>query len=227
MAVEKIQSLCPENNAFTNDAESLNISAEQEAAVNFEAAVPLNYGADHVIIEQMNTGVEYTIPATDTTPEQKVVSKRLWAAEMDDNENVVSLRTLGVPSIRNIAFSEKTKDSTPPVVGAVKDAQGKWKAEKGAYTLQACADTSFIKGQDRRYVVVRPVTIVPTRKAVAYVPTYKDKKLVTKSGNCVVEVNDRFHMFQVVGTPSEAVIAKVLEAIKNDPTASKHFYARS
>ena len=227
MAVEVIKSMCPENNEFVNDDKALNITEDQERSVNFEAAVPLNYGAEHVIVEQMNTGVEYTIPATETTPEQKVVSKRLWAAELNDDEEVVSLRTLGVSSIRGIAFSEKTKDSVPPVIGTYKDQSGKLKAEKGAYTLRACEDTTFIKGQDRRYVVVRPVTIVPTRKAVAYVPKYKEGKLQQKANQCVIDINDRFHMFSVVGTPSDEVVAKVLKAIQNDPTASANFYARS
>lgn len=218
---ENVTSLCPEQNNYAS-GDSLNITKQQEESANFEPSTPLNYGAEHIIVEQQNTGVDYDIPGVGTR-----TSKRFWAGEFDGDE-LVSLRTIGVSSLRGIAFEEKTSTSqAAPIIEAVQRSSDKsWHAAAGSYKVRALDDTSFIKGENLRYVVTKAVTVIPQRRATVFTAQYKDGALVVKSDKCGVDTNDRFIFFTKGEDPSADKVKKVLDAIKKDAQVEKHFYAR-
>ena len=218
---EVLMSLCPEKEEFVTDAKELAISDKQEASVNFEARVPLTLGHRHVIVPQKNTGKTFDIPGVG-----KRTSKRLIAVELDENDNVLSIRTIGVSSIRGIAFAEvKSALDAAPEIEAVQDPETKaWKAAPGSYKVRAINDSSFIKGEDHRYIVRNAVTIVPEDLVQVWGPEFKDQQLVVKAGKVGLQKNDRFYKYSLGLRPTDELVAKCMEAVMKDPI-SANFYS--
>lgn len=219
---EVVYSLCPEKEEFVSDVEKLLISEDQERSVNFEARVPLTLGHRHVIVPQKNTGKEFDIPGVG-----KRTSKRLVAVELDENDNVLAIRTIGVSSLRGIAFEEITSSSAPaPVIEAVQDPENKkWKAAPGSYKVRAINDSSFIKGEDKRYIVRNAVTVIPERVCTVWGPEFSDGQLVHKSGKVSLQKNDRFYFYSLGLRPTDELVAKCVKAIADDPKVSANFYS--
>ena len=218
---EVIVSLCPEKEEFVSNAEDLQITDRQEESVNFEARVPLTLGHRLVIVPQKNTGKTFDIPGVG-----KRISKRLVAVELDAEDNILAIRTLGVSSLRGIAFAEiKNTLDAAPEIEAVQDPDTKaWKAAPGSYKVRAINDSSFIKGADHRYIVRNAVTVIPEEIAQVWAPEFKDQQLVVKAGKVALTKNDRFYKYSLGLKPTDELVAKCMEAIMKDPI-NEHFYS--
>lgn len=218
---EVLMSLCPEKEEFVSNEKDLRISDEQQVSVNDEVRVPLTLGHRHIIVPQKNTCKIVNVPGVG-----KVISPRLIAVEVDDNDNVLAIRTISISGLRRIAFTEiKTALDPEPVIEAVWDSEIKvWKAAPYSYKVRALNCSPFIKGEDNRYVVHDAVTIIPEDIVHVWRPKFINQQIVVENGKVVLQRYDRFYKYSLGARPSEELVAKCLNAIEKDCTVSYNFY---
>ena len=215
MAKEKV-SLCPEHNEYVS-GDARKITDRQQEAANFERTPVLNPALRWIIPPQENCAVKMNI-----TGVGERISKRIWAAGLNADGNVESVRSISVASLRAMALGYVKEGVAAPEVSAVTNAEGNLRTAPGTSYIHAMDDTTFIKGENNFYVVKESVAIQPAGSAEVYQAKFEEGKMQAVDGK-VALVTTTMKFFNLLSTPTEAEVAAATAAIKE--AVEDQFYA--
>lgn len=215
MAKENLN-LCPEKNEYVA-GDARYISDKQQESVNFERTPVLDPSLRWVVPAQENCAVKMNI-----TGVGERTSRRIWAAGLDDNNKVISVRSLGVATLRAMALGLVKDGVAAPVISATKNDEGATRTAPGTQYIHAMNDTTWIKGENHLYVVKQPVTIQPAGSSEVYQAKFIDGKMQATDGHVELETTN-MKFYNRLPDPSEADIKAATDAIK--ASVGDHFYA--
>lgn len=216
--------LCPETLNFSSNADSLNLNAKQEESIeNSIRNAALDSNLVYVIVPQKNTAVDYVIGRnTDNTPRQ-VTSHRFFCAGFDSLGNLVEVRTVGVQTLRAMAYCFVEDGVAAPIIKVEDNGKGNFKAVQGTTYVRAMDDTRFIKVVDHRAAVDRPTAFRALGTRDAYASKFGDDRIMMRDeqGNAVLEVT-HMKMFVKDSLPAAELVKAALEACKE--VGGNNFY---
>lgn len=215
MAKEVIN-LCPEKNTYVS-GDARKINDKQQESVNFERTPLLDPALRWIAPAQENFAAEVNIPEVG-----KRISKRFWFAGLDATGKVVSVRSISVASLRQMALGLVKEGVDAPVISATLNAEGATRTAPGTQYIHAMADTSWIRGENHFYVVKTPVALKPAGAAEVYQAEFKEGKMQAIDGKVALTTTN-MKFFELVAAPTDAEIATAVEAIKD--SANDQFYA--
>ncbi len=215
MAKEVIN-LCPEKNTYVS-GDARKINDKQQESVNFERTPLLDPALRWIAPAQENFAAEVNIPEVG-----KRISKRFWFAGLDATGKVVSVRSISVASLRQMALGLVKEGVDAPVISATLNAEGATRTAPGTQYIHAMADTSWIRGENHLYVVKSPIALKPAGAAEVYQAKFVEGKMQAIDGKVALETTN-MKFFELLGAPTDAEIAAATEAIKD--SVSDQFYA--
>ncbi len=211
MAKEVI-SLLNEDTQFSNKVE---INENLENSLNFKGTAPLNTELRYILVPQKNTAASYVID------KKQIVSPRFFVAGIDDNNRIVEVRTIGVNTMRAMAYAFVTLGEPAPEIRVEMNENGKYRAVQGTSYVHAMSSTKFIEAADHRAIVKTTVTLVPLGARPVYRSTWDDGQMVVSDGKAVLGT-ENMKMFQVTDNPTEDLVKEAIKVIKE--AAGQDFY---
>lgn len=223
MAKSKV-TLCPETLNFNASSDALNFHEKQEASI--EASIrnaALDSNLVYVIVPQKNTAVDYNIPVENGAP-RKVASKRFFCAGFDSLGNLVEVRTVGVQTLRAMAFCFVDDVIAKPIIKTEPNGKGNYRAVQGTTYVRAMDDTRFIKIVNQRAIVECPTAIRALGTRDVYASSFGPDGIMRRdaNGNAILQVN-RMKMFTKATLPSAELIEKAMNACEE--VGGSNFYA--
>lgn len=215
--------LCPETLNFNASSDALNLSEKQEASI--EASIrnaALDSNLVYVIVPQKNTAVDYAI-TTDDGVSRKVASKRFFCAGFDSLGNLVEVRTVGVQTLRAMAFCFVEDGVAAPIIKVEPNGKGNFKAVQGTTYVRAMDDTRFIKVADHRATVDRPTAFRALGTRDAYASKFGADGIMERDeqNNAILDVT-HMKMFVKDSLPAKELVQAALEACKE--VGGSNFY---
>lgn len=208
---KEIVFVCPETLSFTNDDKALNISEKQEQSINAPRNAPLDPALHYVIVPQKNTAVNYRI-IIDGTPQVRP-SKRFFCVGFDDQGNFVEVRTVGVSTLRGMAYAFKEDGKAAPTIHVEINDEGNYRSAQGTSYVRAMDDTRFITAKDLRALVEKPVTFRALGQREAYASKFDNGKMVVNGDLAVLDIVN-LKLFKKDSDPTEAEVTTALKACK-------------
>lgn len=202
-------------NEETTFSSKVEIGQKLAESLNFAGTTPLNAELRYVMVPQKNTAATYVIDGAE------VVSPRLFLAGIDDDNNIVEVRTVGVNTLRAMAYGFVTVGEPAPVIEVTVNNEGKFRAKQGTPYVHAMESTSFLKAEDNRVIVAKPVTIVSLGARQAYTSSWENHEMVTEDGHAVLTTVN-MKVFKRTDNPTESLIEEAVKAIKE--VAGNNFY---
>lgn len=215
MAKENLN-LCPEKNVYVSGDARL-ISDKQQESVNFERTPLLDPNLRWVIPAQENCAVEMNI-----TGVGKRTSRRIWAAGIDEKGVVISVRSLGVATLRAMALGFVKEGVPAPVISTILNDAGAIRTAPGTQYIHAMEDTTWIKGENHLYVVKSPVALKPTGASEVYQAKFADGKMQAVDGHVELETTN-MKFYQRLSDPTADEVKAAVEAIV--ASVGDNFYA--
>lgn len=211
MAVESISYHCPEKLTFSNKVEI------DEHINNWWR--PSFYNADltYIVVPQKNFASVWTIMGVER------ISARLWLAGIDNKGEIKEVRSIAVASLLDMGYGWADMEEEP-IVHTFVDNGGRIRIAHGQRFVRAIEDYSFVKSENRRYVVESPAAIIFTGKHNMYHATFtEDQQLnVDENGNVILEIKP-VNTFKRVANPTDEMVAEALSACRC--TGRSNFYA--
>lgn len=195
---------------------SAEISDAKMDRINFEGNQPLTEGLDYIVLPQKNFAAEFTVGGN------KVTSQRFWIVGIDENDEPVEVRSVGISTLTAMACGWENNDR-PTVKTRTKD-DGSLGIQSGlnwVYAMGTASAHNFIKGEDHRYVVKTPAMINFTGNRNAYVASFEDDHTLKHNGDTVVLEVRSLKTFTRGEVPSDEQIKVAEEAIKTLKTQFK------
>ena len=202
-------------NEETSFSSKVEIGQKLSDSLNFSGTAPLDTELRYIMVPQKNTAATYVIDGAE------VVSPRLFLAGIDDNDNIVEIRTVGVNTLRAMAYGFVTLGEPAPVIEVTTNKEGKFRAKQGTPYVHAMESTSFLKAEDNRVIVAKPVTIVPLGTRQAYTSSWENHEMVIEDGHAVLATVS-MKLFKRTDNPTESLIKEAVKAIKE--VAGNNFY---
>ena len=202
-------------NEETSFSSKVEIGQKLSDSLNFAGTAPLDTELRYIMVPQKNTAATYVIDGVE------VVSPRLFLAGIDDDNNIVEIRTVGVNTLRAMAYGFVTLGEPAPVIEVTTNKEGKFRAKQGTPYVHAMESTSFLKAEDNRVIVAKPVTIVPLGTRQAYTSSWENHEMVIADGHAVLSTVN-MKLFKRTDNPTESLIKEAVKAIKE--VAGENFY---
>lgn len=217
--------LCPETLHFNASSDALNFHEKQE--VSTEASIrnaALDSNLIYVIVPQKNTAVDYNIRIEGEPGPRKVASKRFFCAGFDSLGNLVEVRTVGVQTLRAMAFCFVDDVIAKPIIKTEPNGKGNYRAVQGTTYVRAMDDTRFIKIVNQRAIVECPTAIRALGTRDVYASSFGPDGMMRRdaNGNAILQVN-RMKMFAKATLPSAELIEKAMDACEE--VGGTNFYA--
>lgn len=217
-------SLCPETLNFNASSDALNLSEKQEASI--EASIrnaALDSNLVYVIVPQKNTAVDYMINVEGQPAPRKVASKRFFCAGFDSLGNLVEVRTVGVQTLRAMAFCFVEDGVAAPIIKVEPNGKGNFKAVQGTTYVRAMDDTRFIKVADHRATVDRPTAFRALGTRDAYASKFGPDGIMERdeNSNAILDIT-HMKMFVKDQLPAAELVKAALEACKE--VGGNNFY---
>jgi hypothetical protein len=215
MAKENLN-LCPEKNVYVAGDARL-ISDKQQESVNFERTPVLDPNLRWIVPAQENCAVKMNI-----TGVGERTSRRIWAAGLDANGKVVSVRSLGVATLRAMALGFVREGVAAPVISTTLNDEGAVRTAPGTQYVHAMEDTTWIKGENHLYVIKSPVALKPTGSSEVYQAKFVDGKMQAVDGHVELETTN-MKFYQRLADPTADEAKAAAEAITS--SVGENFYA--
>lgn len=215
MAKENLN-LCPEKNTYVG-GDDRKITDRQQESVNFERTPALDPSLRWIVVPQENCAVKMNIAGVGER-----VSRRFWAAGLDENGVAVSVRSVGVATFRAMALGFVKDGVAAPIISATTNESGATRTAPGTQYVHAMEDTTWIKGENNLYVVKTPIAFKPAGTSEVYQAKFVDGKMQAVDGHVELETTN-MKFFSRLANPTEAEIKTAIDAIKL--SVADNFYA--
>ena len=215
MAKENLN-LCPEKNVYVGGDARL-ITDKQQESVNFERTPVLDPNLRWIIPSQENCAVKMNI-----TGVGERTSRRIWAAGLDADGKVVSVRSLGVATLRAMALGLVKEGVAAPVISTTLNDEGAVRTAPGTQYIHAMEDTTWIKGENHLYVVKKPTALKPAGSSEVYQAKFVDGKMQAVDGHVELETTN-MKFYQRLADPTAEEVKAAIEAIST--SVGDNFYA--